>query len=245
MRRARKPGRAHCRTTSAISSSASAERITVWLLRDRIFAAVGRDSDLTGREEIWQAVHREGPGAADGRAGDSRRPGTRAIPPSTRWIIDHGQTVDAGAQHVGRRLLPARHHRADPDGPDLPRLHLARLVLRRGPPALGSPRRPAVLRRCRCCPRSSAPSCSCRASPSPRPCCCGAGCSSSCSASRSSRRPTSGRDPPSSPSRSNAASLPSRRRDRRAPRARRGAGLGILRPRVHPHRLGRGVRRGR
>src|SRR5690606_27661873 len=50
-----------------------------------------------------------------------------------------------GPQHVDRRVLPARLHRARHPDPPVPRLLLAVLVLRRGPAALGPPRRPAVL----------------------------------------------------------------------------------------------------
>ena len=143
--------------------------VAVWLLRDRIFAALGRSSDLTGRETIWAGRARARQRAAD------RRLGIRdAVDPvgSRLRRLDHRPRPDrdAGPQHVGRRLPAAR---ASSASILMGLTYLAFIwrvvVLRRRPTALGPARRPAVLRRSRCCRPSSARSCSCRASPSPRP----------------------------------------------------------------------------
>ena len=66
--------------------------LTLWFGRDLIFSALGRDSDLTGREMIWDAVLT--------RAGERPWAGwgysTPWVPWEARidgWIIDHDQTV--------------------------------------------------------------------------------------------------------------------------------------------------------
>jgi exopolysaccharide production protein ExoQ len=64
----------------------------VWLLRDRVFAALGRSSDLTGRETIWAHVLEravERPVVGWGFA----TPWVTTDPHFDRWILDHGQTV--------------------------------------------------------------------------------------------------------------------------------------------------------
>ncbi|MGB4780413.1 O-antigen ligase family protein [Microbacterium sp.] len=64
----------------------------LWLLRERVFAALGRSSDLTGREGIWQEVwHRaiERPVLGWGFA----TPWVPTDPMFDGWIVDHGQTV--------------------------------------------------------------------------------------------------------------------------------------------------------
>lgn len=63
-----------------------------WLLRDRIFSALGRDSDLTGRESIWQDVL-ERAGERPWLGWGYATPWTPWEPAFDGWIIDHGQTV--------------------------------------------------------------------------------------------------------------------------------------------------------
>lgn len=91
MRRARKPGdRLPYYIGYLVVGVGGAT--TAWLLRERLFAAFGRDSDLTGREDIWQAViakAQERPIAGWGFA----TPWNPADPAFDAWITDHGQTV--------------------------------------------------------------------------------------------------------------------------------------------------------
>jgi len=66
--------------------------LSIWLLRDRIFSALGRSSDLTGRETIWQSVlarTAQHPVVGNGFA----TPWIPTDPHFDGWIIDHGQTV--------------------------------------------------------------------------------------------------------------------------------------------------------
>ncbi|WP_127818394.1 O-antigen ligase family protein [Microbacterium sp. CPCC 204701] len=66
--------------------------LTLWLLRDTIFSALGRSADLTGREGIWEKVlvrASERPWVGWGYA----TPWAPWDPAFDRWIIDHGQTV--------------------------------------------------------------------------------------------------------------------------------------------------------
>lgn len=66
--------------------------LAAWLLRDRIFTALGRSSDLTGRESIWQKVLEravEHPIIGWGFS----TPWIPTEPAFDRWIVDHGQTV--------------------------------------------------------------------------------------------------------------------------------------------------------
>lgn len=91
MRRARKPGE---RTPYYIGYAlvGIGGAVTLWLLRDTIFALVGRDSDLTGREQIWEAVTEkasERPWTGWGYA----TPWNPSDPAFDGWIIDHGETV--------------------------------------------------------------------------------------------------------------------------------------------------------
>ena len=65
---------------------------TLWLLRERIFAALGRSSDLTGRETIWGAVWEraiEHPWHGWGFS----TPWVPTEPHFDGWIVDHGETV--------------------------------------------------------------------------------------------------------------------------------------------------------
>ncbi|MCP2637504.1 O-antigen ligase family protein [Microbacterium sp. HD4P20] len=91
MRRARRPGE---RTKYYIAYAAvgAGGLLSLWLLRDTIFAALGRSSDLTGREAIWQAVlgrTAEHPWVGWGFA----TPWAPWDPAFDRWVVDHGQTV--------------------------------------------------------------------------------------------------------------------------------------------------------
>ncbi len=72
--------------TAAIGGAA------LWFGRDAIFGALGRSSDLTGREGIWQAVLEraaEHPVIGWGFA----TPWLPSDPMFDRWIVDHGETV--------------------------------------------------------------------------------------------------------------------------------------------------------
>ena len=91
MRRAKKPGQ---RTPYYIGYAVVGigGAALVFALRDVIFGAVGRDSDLTGREQIWQVVLEkadERPWIGWGYA----TPWVPSDPAFEGWIIDHGQTV--------------------------------------------------------------------------------------------------------------------------------------------------------
>jgi O-antigen ligase len=91
MRRARKPGE---RTPYYIGYAVVGlgGLTAVWLLRDWIFGLVGRDSDLTGREGIWEIVlakASERPWIGWGFA----TPWNPSDPAFSGWIIDHDQTV--------------------------------------------------------------------------------------------------------------------------------------------------------
>ncbi|MFH8250761.1 O-antigen ligase family protein [Microbacterium sp. B2969] len=64
----------------------------LWALREQLFALVGRDSDFTGREQIWEVVlakANERPWVGWGFA----TPWNPSDPAFDGWIIDHGQTV--------------------------------------------------------------------------------------------------------------------------------------------------------
>ncbi|MDQ1125240.1 exopolysaccharide production protein ExoQ [Microbacterium sp. SORGH_AS 505] len=66
--------------------------LAAWLLRDHVFTALGRSSDLTGRESIWEKVLAravEHPVIGWGFS----TPWIPTDPAFDRWIIDHGQTV--------------------------------------------------------------------------------------------------------------------------------------------------------
>ena len=66
--------------------------LTLWLLRDTVFSALGRSSDLTGRERIWEAVlarAAERPWTGWGFA----TPWIPSDPAFDGWVVDHGQTV--------------------------------------------------------------------------------------------------------------------------------------------------------
>jgi exopolysaccharide production protein ExoQ len=66
--------------------------IAAWLLRDRVFTALGRSTDLTGRESIWEKVlERAGEHPVIGWGFST--PWIPTEPAFDRWIVDHGQTV--------------------------------------------------------------------------------------------------------------------------------------------------------
>ena len=91
MRRARRPGE-RTKYYVAYAVVGIGGLLTLWLLRDMIFSALGRSSDLTGREGIWEDVlarTSERPWAGWGFA----TPWAPWDPAFDGWIIDHGQTV--------------------------------------------------------------------------------------------------------------------------------------------------------
>lgn len=91
MRRARRPGE---RTPYYIAYAivGVGGLIVLWIFRGQLFTLVGRESDLTGREGIWEVVLAkawERPWTGWGFA----TPWNPADPAFDGWIIDHGQTV--------------------------------------------------------------------------------------------------------------------------------------------------------
>lgn len=91
MRTAQRPG-ARTKYYIAYAVVGFGGLLALWLLRDALFTALGRSSDLTGRERIWQAVLErtaERPVTGWGFA----TPWAPWDPAFDRWIIDHGQTV--------------------------------------------------------------------------------------------------------------------------------------------------------
>jgi hypothetical protein len=91
MRRARRPGE-RTKYYLAYAVVGIGGVVAVWLLRSQVFSALGRSSDLTGRERIWTAVMAraaERPVAGWGFA----TPWVPWDPAFDRWIVDHGQTV--------------------------------------------------------------------------------------------------------------------------------------------------------
>ena len=91
MRRATKPGQ-RTKYYIAYAVIGVGGLLAVWLLRDTIFSALGRSSDLTGRERIWGEVlsrAAEHPWTGWGFA----TPWVPSDPAFDGWIEDHGQTV--------------------------------------------------------------------------------------------------------------------------------------------------------
>lgn len=91
MRRARRPGE-RTRYYLAYAAVGLGGLLAFWLWRDPLFAALGRSSDLTGREKIWQAVLERAfqhPLIGWGYS----TPWIVGEPAFDGWIIDHGQTV--------------------------------------------------------------------------------------------------------------------------------------------------------
>lgn len=91
MRRATRPGE-RTKYYIAYAVVGVGGLVTLWLLRDTIFSALGRRADLTGREGIWEDVlarASERPWVGWGFA----TPWAPWDPAFDGWIIDHGQTV--------------------------------------------------------------------------------------------------------------------------------------------------------
>lgn len=91
MRRTRRPGE-RTRWYVAYAVIAIGGGLALWFFRDALFRAVGRESDLTGRQGIWQAVlerANERPVVGWGFA----TPWLPSEPLFDRWIVDHGETV--------------------------------------------------------------------------------------------------------------------------------------------------------
>ncbi len=91
MRTTRRPG-GRTRFYVAYAVVALGGLTTLWVLRERIFAALGRSSDLTGRETIWGAVWEraiEHPWHGWGFS----TPWVPTEPHFDGWIVDHGETV--------------------------------------------------------------------------------------------------------------------------------------------------------
>lgn len=91
MRRTRRPGE---RTPYYIGYAivGIGGLVALWFLRTQLFELVGRGSDLTGREGIWEVVLAkawERPWVGWGFA----TPWNPSDPAFDRWIVDHGQTV--------------------------------------------------------------------------------------------------------------------------------------------------------
>ena len=91
MRRARRPGE-RTRYYIAFALVGLGAVLALWLFRDAIFTALGRSSDLTGRETIWQAVLDRAVQHPLIGWGYST-PWIAGDPSFDEWIIDHGQTV--------------------------------------------------------------------------------------------------------------------------------------------------------
>jgi len=91
MRRAKGAG-ARTRYYVAYAAVALGSALALWLFRGPIFTALGRSSDLTGRESIWQAVldrATERPWTGWGFS----TPWITTDPAFDEWIIDHGVSV--------------------------------------------------------------------------------------------------------------------------------------------------------
>ena len=91
MRTVRRPG-GRTRYYLAYAAVALGGLTTLWLLREGIFAALGRSADLTGRERIWAAVWQraiERPWHGWGFS----TPWVPSEPHFDGWIVDHGETV--------------------------------------------------------------------------------------------------------------------------------------------------------
>lgn len=91
MRRTRRPER---RTPLYLGYAATGVALVAaaWAFREPVLSALGRGSDLTGREQIWtQVLERaaERPGVGWGYA----TPWLPWNPAFDGWVIDHGQTV--------------------------------------------------------------------------------------------------------------------------------------------------------
>ncbi|MDE0547317.1 O-antigen ligase [Microbacterium sp. C7(2022)] len=91
MRRATRPGE-RTRYYVAYGAVAVIAAVVFWAFRDWVFTALGRTSDLTGRERIWEAaIERasERPWTGWGFS----TPWVTSEPAFSGWIIDHDQSV--------------------------------------------------------------------------------------------------------------------------------------------------------
>lgn len=91
MRRVKRPGE-RTRYYVGYAAIGVTGALVLWFFRDAIFTALGRDSDLTGREDIWAAVlerANERPVVGWGFA----TPWLTTDPSFDGWIVDHGLSV--------------------------------------------------------------------------------------------------------------------------------------------------------
>lgn len=91
MRRARRQGE-RTRYYIAYAAIGLTGTLAFWLLRDPLFTMLGRSSDLTGRERIWEAVLERAVQQPLIGWGYST-PWIATDPAFDEWIVDHGQTV--------------------------------------------------------------------------------------------------------------------------------------------------------
>lgn len=91
MRRAKRPGE-RTRYYLAYAAVGLGGAAAFWLLREPLFAALGRSSDLTGREAIWEAVLQRAVQHPVVGWGFST-PWITSDPAFDGWITDHGETV--------------------------------------------------------------------------------------------------------------------------------------------------------
>ncbi|GAA1647726.1 O-antigen ligase family protein [Microbacterium flavum] len=91
MRRTRRAGE-RTRYYLAYAVVALGGLTALWLFRDALFSALGRSSDLTGREGIWTLVWEEAIQHPIIGWGFST-PWVPSDPHFEGWIVDHGQTV--------------------------------------------------------------------------------------------------------------------------------------------------------
>jgi O-antigen ligase len=91
MRRAKRPGE-RTRYYLAYAAVGLGGAAGFWLLREPLFAALGRSSDLTGREAIWEAVLQRAVQHPVIGWGFST-PWITSDPAFDGWITDHGETV--------------------------------------------------------------------------------------------------------------------------------------------------------
>lgn len=91
MRRIRRPG-GRTRVYLLYAAVALGGLSVLWVGRGTIFSALGRSSDLTGRERIWEAVWARASERPVLGWGFST-PWVPTDPHFERWIVDHGVTV--------------------------------------------------------------------------------------------------------------------------------------------------------
>lgn len=91
MRTTKRPGE-RTRYYAIYAAVAVGGLTTLWVLREPLFALLGRSADLTGREGIWAAVW-ERASEHPVRGWGFSTPWVPADPAFDGWIVDHGQTV--------------------------------------------------------------------------------------------------------------------------------------------------------